>query len=45
MGNFSFKNTYFFDNKGKIGCGFTYMYIQINNCSKNVYIFQPILRL
>jgi hypothetical protein len=29
----------------KDGCGFTHMYVQINNHSKNVYIFKPILLL
>jgi hypothetical protein len=46
MGNFSFKNTYFLDNNGKIGCGFTYICMyKINNGLKNVYILKTTLPL
>jgi hypothetical protein len=45
MENFYFKNTYFFDNKGKVGVVSHICIYKINNRSKNVYIFKTILRL
>ncbi len=45
MGNINFKNTYFFDIKGKMGVVSHICIYKINNRSKNVYIFKPILRL